>query len=110
MMVNNNQNQQVEELEVVTYNGTENDGKPFTTEGTMIDNELKYELLTTNQSKQQHFVCHKTKCKWTSAVLLLVLTIITSSILVTVGYTRQNKHEIRSTNKVRCLYQFECAN
>jgi hypothetical protein len=103
MMVNNNQNEQVLELEVVTYNSAHTNGKSLTNEGTMVNNELKYELLTTNQPKGQHFVCHKTKCKWTSIILLLVLTIITCSILVGSGYTRHNKQESMVRNEGRAF-------
>ncbi len=85
----------------MTYNTAHDNGKSLTNEGTMVNNDLKYELLTTNQPKEQHFVGHKTKCKWTSIVLILVLTSTACSLLVASGYKRYNKHETKGINQGR---------
>ena len=60
MMINNHQNQEVAELEVVTYNTTQNDSESFTDEIAIVSNEIQYELLKINQQKEvalQKYVC-----------------------------------------------------
>jgi hypothetical protein len=106
-MANNNQIQQVAELEVVTYNSTHNNGTSVTNKGAIVNNQLKYDLLTTNQPKEQHFVGHKTKCKWTGIILILVCTIITCTLLVASGYKRYNQHQIMGNNQGRMLISIQ---
>ncbi len=60
MMINNHQNQEVAELELVTYNNTQNDSESFTEEVAMVSNEIQYELLKISQQKEevlQKYVC-----------------------------------------------------
>ena len=69
-----------------------------------MNNELEYQELIINQSKEQRFVCHKTKCEWTGIVLILVFTTTTCGILFVSGYKRHNKHEILTNNQGRMFY------